>query len=659
MRENSIWRRYEVNDVIWATRALEWTLAAIFAILVPFRWIIWMMAVLYWVISLWVRKRQKGPNAHGFARFNQVMIPVDIFLLSLVVSVTGGLQSQAFILYSVEIVFLSIYSSIFWSLWGILAIWISYGLACGNWTNPELWWREFMLAFLAMAATLLGLSLRQTIKKLYQNSLHIEQLRALKTLQESVVKVSSLPASVDTILQTGIRLLDTEAGYVCLRTPAHKLQLISQVGLGAEEGRDLWESYELQALSRGVTMYYRNLENHEPAQVSRGLLARGQRELVLVPLRDQETIIGILGFAGVQKKTPLMDHEVILNGLAEMVINQIRFDSAQASSLKRGRLLAVLERVGRIVTSNLEMNTLLRSLHQAVAEELETDSFFVALTIPDDPENILMQYLFDDGKEYPPEIMDIGVGTPTEHVLLKQEPLLLKDSMDSSQPTGSLRIPKSAIIAPLAHEGQIIGAMSVQSYRICYDEDHMEFVLSVASQAAIAIQNAQLYQQTESIALTDYLTNLGNSRRFSIMLQKAVGHASRTGSSLSLLVIDSDSLKQINDHYGHIAGDTHLQIVANVIRRNIRDKDIACRYAGDEFAVILPGTRLNEAVAVGDRIRREMDGKFAWKDSMIGTTISVGAAEFSVPMTSEELFAAADRAMYDAKKQGKNRVAVP
>ena len=649
--------RHDVNDVIWAIRTLEWTIGAIFAVFIPFRWIIWAVAALYWSISLWIKKHPNPPYAQRLLRLNQTMILVDIVLLSLVVSVTGELHSQVFILYSVELLFLAIYSSIFWSLWGIAAIWVSYGLACGDWMNPELWWREFILGFIGVSATLLGVSLRHTIRKFQQNSLHLEQVMALKTLQESVLKLSSLSDSIAAILQTGIRLLDTDGGYVCQQTPTGR-HVISQIGFDVSKERSFWERYESLTLDRGVITYYPHLENHAHRQTSFGLPDPKPRELILIPLRDQEAIIGIMGFTRSQKKPPLSDRRVILEGLAEMVVNQIRFEKAQISALKRGRLLAVLERVGRIVNCNLEMSTLLRSLHQASAEELEIDSFFVALSVPDDPSKILMQYLFDDGKEYAPEIMDVGAGAPTEHVLTTQEPLLLNGSMDSSQPTGSFRIPKSAIIVPLIREGQVIGAMSVQSYRISYDEDHMEFVLSVASQAAIAIKNAQLYQQTESIALTDYLTHLGNSRQFSVMLQEAVDYASSTGSSLSLLLIDSDSLKKINDHYGHIAGDAHLQFVANVIRRNVRSMDTACRYAGDEFVVILPGAHLDEAVTVGERIRREMDGKFAWNDSMIGTTVSVGAAEFFVPMTTEELFTAADRAMYSAKRGGKNRVAV-
>ena len=656
MYEREIWHRYEVNDVIWATRTLEWTLAGIIAVAVPFHWVVWIIVALYWATSLAIRRKRGQPHDSRLAWFNKIMIPMDILLLSLGVHATGGLHSQAFVLYAVELVFMSIYSSVFWSLWGIIGIWLAYGLASGSFVNPELWWRELALGFLGMAATLLGLSLRQTIQKLYHSSLHIEQIGALKALQESVVKLSSLPDVVDTILQTGLQLLDTEAGYACQYTSTGTLKLIAQVGLDVEEEWDAQNSYESEALASLSRTYYGDLRTHDQVILDHSIVARGFQELALIPLKDGDEIIGILGFAGVKKKIPLGNHSIILEGLADMVVNQIRFESAQANSQKRGRLLAILERVGRIVNSNLDMTTLLQSLHRAVAQELETDSFFVALGLPDNPGHVFMQYLFDEGKEYPPEVTEIGPETRTKYVLLHNEPLLLRHNLDKSKLTGSFRVPRSAIFAPLVFEDRVIGVMSVQSYRIDYDDDHLEFVLSVSSQAAIAIQNAQLYQKTESIALTDYLTDLGNSRHFSSILRDAVNCAVSTGSPLSLILLDSDSLKQINDRYGHIAGDTHLQILANVIRRSIRDSDTACRYAGDEFVIILPETHLADAMAVGERIRQEMDGKFAWKDSMIGATISVGAAEFHLSMSAEDLFAAADRAMYEAKRQGKNRV---
>jgi diguanylate cyclase (GGDEF)-like protein len=192
-----------------------------------------------------------------------------------------------------------------------------------------------------------------------------------------------------------------------------------------------------------------------------------------------------------------------------------------------------------------------------------------------------------------------------------------------------------------------------------YDPDHLEFLSAIASQASIAIRNAQMYQQTQEIALTDYLTGLGNSRRFNMVLQSAIEMTTEKRQPLSLLLIDSDSLKAINDQFGHRAGDLHLQRVAQAIRECIREDDLAFRYAGDEFVVILPKSSIQEAVQVGDRIRQEIEAhRFQWSDTVLLTsTISVGAASFRSGMTADMLFQAADRAMYLAKQSGKNQVA--
>lgn len=96
MREQSIWQRFETDDVIWASRSLEWTLAAIFAVTVPFRWVVWIIVGLYWAASVIVRQHRHNKNM--LSRFNMVMIPIDVFLISVGIHITGGFASQAFLL---------------------------------------------------------------------------------------------------------------------------------------------------------------------------------------------------------------------------------------------------------------------------------------------------------------------------------------------------------------------------------------------------------------------------------------------------------------------------------------------------------------------------------------------------------------------------------
>ncbi len=656
IKTRRFWQGMRPDEIIWTVRTGEWILAGVLVLVlrVTFRSDVWILIGSYAILSaLFVWKKP----ARYLEIFNKAMILLDILLISGLVGITGQINSQAFMLYGIEMVFVATYGRSYWAPGAVAAILVSYGVSTGGWQDPQFWWREVVFIFLGLSVNWLGMAMREAMRNSTKNQIRLDQLAALRAVQESLVSLMDLQSAVTIIIQAGMDLLNADVGYAARMTPAGTLQMLAQVGTTETAEWDPGDSYEATVMTHRKIEFWDGARLREPLKVSHGLHLNGLQELALAPLSDGAGTIGALAFMRQRNGKPLHEQTVALEGLADMVVSQVRFATAQSEASKRGGLLAVLERVGRIVNRNLEMNSLLRSLHHAIADELEIDSFFVALALSDDMSRVQMQYLYDEGKEYPPNGLDIPQGSPTQRILQGESALLFNGEMGPSQLMGTYRMPRSAIFAPLLFEDCTLGVLSVQSYRVEYDTDHMEFVSSIAAQAAIAIRNAQLYEQTESVASTDYLTGLGNSRKFWPKLHSAIDYAHLMASPLALLLIDSDSLKLINDHYGHMAGDAHLQTLADVIRNSVRDEDTACRYAGDEFVIILPNTRLKEALAVGERIRRSMDGKFAWnKDSIIGATISVGAAEFQSLMSSEELFTAADRAMYEAKQSGKNRV---
>jgi len=152
---------------------------------------------------------------------------------------------------------------------------------------------------------------------------------------------------------------------------------------------------------------------------------------------------------------------------------------------------------------------------------------------------------------------------------------------------------------------------------------------------------------------TDALTGIGNRRAIDERLGEEIDRANRYGHPLSLLMIDIDDFKLVNDRLGHAAGDQTLQAVSSTIERSIRTIDIAARYGGDEFVVILPETHLDGAAIVAERIRVATTEN----ESPLPVTVSVGAAELLVPESSPApLLDRADTALYRAKRSGKNRV---
>jgi diguanylate cyclase (GGDEF)-like protein len=177
--------------------------------------------------------------------------------------------------------------------------------------------------------------------------------------------------------------------------------------------------------------------------------------------------------------------------------------------------------------------------------------------------------------------------------------------------------------------------------------------------ASVALDNALLLKRAEALSVTDDLTHLYNSRYLNQVLRRETKRASRSGRPLSLLFIDLDGFKGVNDTYGHLFGSRALVEAAAVIRQSARETDVVSRFGGDEFALVLPDTGGEGAFAVGERIREKIAAhKFLAGDGLnIHLTGSVGVATLpDVAASSEELVQAADKAMYAVKESGKNGI---
>jgi diguanylate cyclase (GGDEF)-like protein len=179
----------------------------------------------------------------------------------------------------------------------------------------------------------------------------------------------------------------------------------------------------------------------------------------------------------------------------------------------------------------------------------------------------------------------------------------------------------------------------------------------LVSQAAIALENARLHHVVRRQAITDELTGLFNRRRFMEALDAEIARAQRLGSRLSLLLADLDDFKRINDRFGHPAGDEALCAFAAVLRAHLRQIDTAGRLGGEEFAVLLPDTNLEGALAVAERVRRFVGAEPVLGDRRgVRLTASIGVAEYESG-SRDDLLRRADAGLYRAKQQGKNRVA--
>jgi diguanylate cyclase (GGDEF)-like protein len=186
-----------------------------------------------------------------------------------------------------------------------------------------------------------------------------------------------------------------------------------------------------------------------------------------------------------------------------------------------------------------------------------------------------------------------------------------------------------------------------------------ELLAAALEGPAQALDNALTLRRAEALSVTDDLTQLYNSRYMNHVLRREVKRASRSNRPLSLLFLDLDGFKSVNDSHGHLAGSRALVEAAAVIRGSARETDVAARFGGDEFALILPETGTEGASSVAERLRDRIAAHpFLAGDGLsIRLTASVGVATLpDVANSAEELVRAADMAMYHVKESGKNGV---
>ncbi len=186
-----------------------------------------------------------------------------------------------------------------------------------------------------------------------------------------------------------------------------------------------------------------------------------------------------------------------------------------------------------------------------------------------------------------------------------------------------------------------------------FSRTEKDYLLQIASLAAIAVHNAFLYE----VSTTDIMTMLKKRHYFLTALEEAMAEACRYDKDLSVLMMDIDRFKSINDLYGHVFGDHVIKTIAKLIATHIRQTDVAARYGGEEFVSMLPDTGKNEAFVIGERIRQAIQRQeFTINEEKIAVTISIGIAQFN-PLTDKHpthLIERADKALYTSKQNGKN-----
>jgi diguanylate cyclase (GGDEF)-like protein len=316
--------------------------------------------------------------------------------------------------------------------------------------------------------------------------------------------------------------------------------------------------------------------------------------------------------------------------------------------------LKILQEESSKLVSSLNTDVIVEKLCEGAKKIASSQAlFFVA-------EGKNFRLMHDTGNSAADEKVFDLEGTFLNMIVENEQPIYMSD-------ISSYRIPivpfkteniRSVISVPLIYENNLLGLFVMLSKKVDFlDTFQLELLKVMCNQASTSLANATLHEEIEKLATTDGLTGLYNHRLFQEKLSEEIRRLSRFSEPTSLLLIDIDHFKKINDTYGHPVGDLVLKSVSTIIKDTIRNIDIPARYGGEEFAAILPGTSEGGSKNMGERLRKAISKKsFTAGGNPFRVTVSIGMATSpDDAKTKEGLIAKADQALYYAKNNGRNQ----
>jgi diguanylate cyclase (GGDEF)-like protein len=312
-----------------------------------------------------------------------------------------------------------------------------------------------------------------------------------------------------------------------------------------------------------------------------------------------------------------------------------------------------VNRLATAIRNTLELDSVLQTAANEVGRALNVHSCAVRVEGDLVGRQMTTHYLRRDAASEGEESLLRDVDSISERLATSPQAYVV-DGDDSQSPP----VLADAVV-PLIYQGNFIGLLLVRSDDMSrvWASNELLLLHTVADQLAVAVNQAHLFAQMQQQALTDSLTGCYNRRSFELQLERDLHLATRMRQPLSLIMLDLDNFKHINDQAGHEAGDLALCMLAENLRAELRAVDTAARFGGDEFVVILPQANTEGAVLVAERLRARVEQMEVPGFGKV--TSSFGVATFPDHASSRDtLVVAADRALYDSKDAGRNRVSV-
>ena len=376
---------------------------------------------------------------------------------------------------------------------------------------------------------------------------------------------------------------------------------------------------------------------------------------VAIPLMVRDEVVGVLDFQSDRLgyfDAGMIDLLTLFSTQASMALENARLYSLER---RRAEQLEAINAVARQTTAVLDLDELLTVVCRLILEWFHIDHVAVLLL-----EGDALRVRAYEGTLTPN--LDMGSqlepGAGLAFVALTQSKSLIENdvSLVESYIAGFLET-KSEMCVPLIFFGEKLGVLALDSASLnAFDQEDVQPLESVADICAAAIQNANYFEKMKQLAYVDGLTGIFNRRYFEMRIAEELERASRFVGRMSVIMVDIDHFKRLNDEFGHLLGDEVLRGVSNILKQQLRKVDMVCRYGGEEFAIVVPETTGANAMVVAEKLRRQIE-THPFPGVPRPVTISCGVADYPTHGSSrDEVVAAADSALYLAKQAGRNQV---
>jgi diguanylate cyclase (GGDEF)-like protein len=379
-----------------------------------------------------------------------------------------------------------------------------------------------------------------------------------------------------------------------------------------------------------------------------------------IPIAVEGEVIGVLNFESKRADSFSEDDLRLASIISAQIGVTLRHTLSYESARTRLNELELLNRVTRAITTIDDLNELL----PAIVEEIH-DSFgttIVGILLKDEGgAGLTVRAAAGEGEQDLNEIkLALGKGI-TGAAAQAGETVYVPDVTRDPRYIPVDPLIRSELAVPLRHDEQVIGILNLESKQLDgFSEEDRRVTEIVASQIAQILGKALLYDQMQTMAITDGLTELYNHREFFSRLESEFKRSIRYSYPLSLIMVDIDYFKEFNDAHGHLQGDLALRQVADLVVHAVRETDVVARYGGEEFTAILPLCHESTAEEVAERLRLTIEeAEIRGAEGGVPITVSVGIC--TAPQhasTYEQLLRHADDAMYSSKTEGRNRCTV-